>query len=123
MSANYDIKFEEGIVFVTLAGEMDYKISSKMWADITGVCVENNCFHILGVQEGSTLSTVDAFKHTDLFQGLGINSKYCIAWAEQDSSVRQMLEYTASILKNNFLASGEIFKTKEEAIKWLKSQL
>ena len=120
MDCTIDIKYENGIVFAHLAGDVDYTKSQETFQAIIDLCKANNCYRILGVQSFPPLKITAAHDMEKIFRDVGFSKKYKIAWVEEtNDDTREALEYSAAVLRNRNLLNGGIFANHEDAYQWL----
>lgn len=121
MNYTIEVKYENGIVFAYTTGKDSYEITYEIWTKIMAVCKANNCFRVLGIQNMTPLKTIEAYDVEKVFRELGVSMKYKIAWIEEDAETREMLEYSAAVLRNRNLLNGGLFTSQSAALKWLRS--
>jgi len=115
------ITFEEDHIRAESRAEKSITWSRKFWTAVAEVCVENDCYKVLGISESLTVMPIqDGFDHVALFRELGINTKYRIAWIELNPAAIKTVRFVDAALFNRMLP-GRLFKTEEEARKWLHS--
>ena len=113
------ITFEGDHIRVESNGDKSIARARTMWTEIVATCDENDCFRVLGISESSTaMPVMDGFDHVELFQELGITTKYRIAWVELNASSVKNLKFIDSALFNRMLP-GRAFRTEAEAKAWL----
>ncbi len=119
MSDNYEITHEGNLIVVRLKGAENIEVASRLWPDVLMACKEHNCYRVLGVAETTEpLSTMDSFDHAELFQKLGINHRYRIAWVELNPEAYQATSFTEIVLSNRALP-GRLFADVRDAREWL----
>jgi hypothetical protein len=119
MAETMEITFEGDHIRAESRGEKSIEWSRKLWAAIVAECKANDCYKILGISESLTVIPImDGFDHIELFRELGINTKYRIAWVELNPEAVKTVKFVDAALFNRLLP-GRVFKTEEEARKWL----
>ena len=93
----------------------------RLWAQVRDACNEHKCYRVLGIGYTTTLETMEAFNHAELFQSLGLSRKYRIAWVETNQETQEVIAFTETVLVNRGLA-GRLFSKISEAEEWLLSQ-
>ena len=115
----FSVSFEGDHVRVESDGDKDLDFSSRLWKEVRDQCVEQRCFRVLGIANTSSpLSTVDAYDHAGLFEELGIDHRYRIAWVELNPEARDTVQFVETVLTNRDLP-GRLFETVAEAREWL----
>ena len=120
----YDLIVESqgGYIHARHYGENSYTISLELWRRITAACRENKCYKVLGETfTTNDLSTLDAFDHVKIFQQVGVDRRYRIAWVNHSAPMEKTIRFIETVLKNRGMASGGCFSTQEEARRWLLS--
>ena len=83
MSYQMSVTFMGDYVEARSTGDKSYQTAVMLWQEIISVCGEHDCYKVLGIGESTTpMPTMDAMKHTKLFQDFSITRKYQIAWVE-----------------------------------------
>ena len=119
MTDTKTITFEGDHIRVVSRGEKSIEWSRELWPAIVEVCEANDCYRILGISESLTVMPImDGFDHVELFRKLGINTKYRIAWVDSNPDSIKTLRFMDAALFNRLLP-GRLFKTEEDARKWL----
>ena len=119
MTNTKTITFEGDHIRVVSRGEKSIEWSRELWPAIVEVCEANDCYRILGISESLTVMPImDGFDHVELFRKLGINTKYRIAWVDLNPDSIKTLRFMDAALFNRLLP-GRLFKTEEDARKWL----
>jgi hypothetical protein len=115
------ITFEGDHVRAESCAEKSIAWARTLWTAIAEVCVENDCYKVLGISESLTVMPIqDGFDHVALFRELGINTKYRIAWIELNPAAIKTVRFVDAALFNRMLP-GRLFNTEAEARKWLLS--
>ena len=121
MATNIAFSFEGDHIRATSSGDKSIEWAREFWSAVVEVCVENDCFQVLGISEShTTMPIMDGFDHVELFRELGINTKYRIAWVELNPEAVKTVKFVDAALFNRLLP-GRVFATEEEAKKWLLS--
>ena len=119
MTNTKTITFEGDHIRVVSRGEKSIEWSRELWPAIVEVCEANDCYRILGISESlNVMPIMDGFDHVELFRELGINTKYRIAWVDTNPDSIKTLRFMDAALFNRLLP-GRLFKTEEDARKWL----
>lgn len=96
--------------------------SLELWKQIVAACDKYDCYNILGQSKtAGELSTMDAFKHIEIFQQAGITAKHRIAWVAEENTKYEQLQFIETVLRNRALINGHLFCSREEAREWLLS--
>ena len=100
-------------------GEKNYQTAEQLWAEITRICQEQNCYRVLGIADSDKqMSVMDSINHEQLFRQYNITPKYKIAWAESNPEELDKLKILETILVNRGYR-GKIFADAEQAKAWL----
>ena len=119
MTGTMKITLEGDHIRAESRSEKSIEWSRKFWAAVVEACVKNDCYKVLGISESLTVMPImDGFDHVELFRELGINTKYRIAWVELNPDALKTVRFVDAALFNRLLP-GRLFKTEEEAKKWL----
>lgn len=123
MNYELEISYSAGIVRVYMAGDDDYATCRETFSKIKNACDHYQCYKILGIQKMTPLKVTEAYDVEKIFRELGLSMAYSIAWVEQESAeAREMLEYSAAVLRNKHLLNGGIFANEDDALQWLLQQ-
>ena len=119
MESKYSVIYNGRYVEIISVGRKSIAHSRQMYVEVQHVCELHECFRLLGISlsEGP-MSINDAFDHAGLFQELGIDSNYKLAWVETNHDAMEPLEFAEDVLHNRGLP-GRLFKTIEAARTWL----
>lgn len=113
-------EFMGDYISVVVTGFDSYRRSAELWKQIAEVCEQYDCYNILGQSRtGGVLSTMDSFKHIDIFQEAGITWKHRVAWVADDAEKYEQLKFIETVLRNRALLNGRLFHSVEEARHWL----
>jgi hypothetical protein len=124
MSHEISIEYKGEYLHVRHTGEDSYEISRELWQRVMKACEEHHCYNILGESDNTNvLSMLDAFKHILIFREVGASFKHRIAWVNHNPKANNIYEYLEHILTNRFVGTGHLFKTVEEAKRWLLSRV
>jgi len=119
MTGTMKITFEGDHIRAESRSEKSIEWSRQFWTAVVEVCLENDCYKVLGISESLTVMPImDGFDHVELFRELGINTKYRIAWVELNPDALKTVRFVDAALFNRLLP-GRLFMTEEEARKWL----
>ena len=119
MTGTMKITFEGDHIRAESRSEKSIEWSRTFWSAVVEACLENDCYKVLGISESLTIMPImDGFDHVELFRELGINTKYRIAWVELNPDALKTVRFVDAALFNRLLP-GRLFKTEEEAKKWL----
>jgi hypothetical protein len=100
-------------------GEKSYQTAEKLWTEITRVCLEQDCYKVLGIAVSTRqMSVMDSINHDELFKKFGVTPKYKIAWTESNRNEFDKLKNLETILVNRGFR-GKVFADVEEARAWL----
>jgi hypothetical protein len=107
-------------VLVLSSGEKSYRFAVQLWTAVLDACVNSNCFDVLGIANTTVpIETFDALEIGDVFQDLGIDGKFRIAWVEINPEAYQTAFFIESVLSNRGFSGGRVFLDESEARKWL----
>lgn len=113
------VTFEGDYVQVVSNGDKDWSHIVRLWKQTVALCREHECYRVLGVARSTRpVGTLDAFDHAALFQELGIDRRYRIAWAELSPDAIDRQRFVETVLSNRSLP-GRVFSSVEEARRWL----
>jgi len=119
MNATKEISFEGDHVRAVSIGQKSIETSRKLWTEIVQVCKEHQCYRVLGIANTTkAMPIIDGIDHVSLFRELGINTKYRIAWVEQNAAAMKSVKFIDAALFNRMLP-GRIFSEEDEAKTWL----
>lgn len=119
MSYEMKVTFMGEYVEALSIGEKSARTADKLWAEITRVCREQNCYRVLGIAESTRqMSVMDSIDHGELFKKFGVTPKYKIAWTESNRHEFAKLKNLEMILLNRGYR-GKVFDDVEEARDWL----
>ncbi len=119
MTSGYQICFEGNYVEVRSDGDKDFSRASRLWADIAEACRRNGCYRVLGIANSTTpVSTLEGYDHAALFQELGVNDAYRIAWVELNPETVETYRFVETVLVNRGLP-GRLFSDVDAARRWL----
>jgi hypothetical protein len=122
MEDQFEITYEGNCIKVQLQGNEDLGVASCLWPQILEACKDNDCFKVLGIAETTNpLGTMDAYNHAELFNKLGINHQYRIAWVELNPEAYEATQFAETVLKNRGLP-GRLFADVSEAKQWLLNE-
>ncbi|MDJ0833229.1 MAG: hypothetical protein QNJ69_06870 [Gammaproteobacteria bacterium] len=120
MDSHFEIFVEGNLIKVHLSGREDMQVASSLWPQVVEACEKNNCFQVLGIAETTQpLNTVDAYQYAQLFDKLGIDYRYRIAWVELNPQAYSATLFAQTVLKNRGLP-GRVFASEADARRWLE---
>ena len=123
MSDQMSVTFMGVYVEVRSTGGKSYQTAVMLWQEIIRVFGEHDCYKVLGIGESTTpMPTMDAMKHTKLFQDFSITRKHQIAWVELNSEAVGSIKFVETVLLNRGLLNGKLFHDVAEAKRWLLAQ-
>ncbi len=121
MTATMKLTFEGDHIRVESRGEKSIDWARELWTAIVEECLARGCFKVLGISESSNVLPIqDGFDLVELFRELGIDTRYRIAWVELNPDAVKTVKFIDAALFNRLLP-GRVFKTEDEARKWLLS--
>jgi len=121
MTTMKTISFEGDHIRVGSTGEKSIHTSRELWAAVIEACDKHNCYRVLGIANSTNaMPILDGFDHVALFRELGINTKYRIAWVEENPDAIKAIKFVDAALFNRMLP-GRVFRNEEEAKAWLFS--
>lgn len=121
MTVTKKISFEGDHIRAVSIGEKSISTSRELWMAIVEACEEHQCFLVLGMANSTKgMPIIDGFDHVALFRELGINTKYRIAWVEQNPDAMKSIKFVDAALFNRMLP-GRVFSDEDEAKAWLFS--
>ena len=119
MAHKFDVTFEGDHVRAFSAGGKNLKHATAIWKEVVNVCREHNCYHVLCVSNSKRpMRIIDAYDHAELFQSLGIDKHFRVAWVELAEEAEESTKFITIVLSNRGLP-GQVFGTEEEARRWL----
>jgi len=122
MEDQFHITFEGIYIQVQLQGNEDLDVASQLWPQVIEACNKDDCFKVLGIAETtSPLATMDAYQHAELFNKLGIDHQYRIAWVELNPEAYEATQFAETVLSNRGLP-GRLFSDLSEAKQWLLNE-
>ena len=120
MNYEAEVFYENGIVHVRMSGVDSYTANLDAFSRMVACCKEFNCYAVLGIQNMTPLSTVDAFEVTHIFEQLGISTAFNSAWVEPNEAAREQIKVSMRFLREKGLLHGHVFVTQAEAMAWLE---
>ena len=119
MAPRFVITFNGSYIEVVSVGSKSIDSARRVFTGITEACQEHECYRVLGIAfSHDPVSISDGFDHAELFQELGIGSRYKIAWVETNRDSVEPVEFVEDVLYNRGLP-GKLFKNVEDARNWL----
>ena len=119
MSFNYAIRYEDGLIRVTVTGSPDYLSTDKLWRDIVTACLEHDCLKILGESNTENWKDEDAYDHAPIFEAAGLSNRFRVAWVEANAEARKAIKLAEAIVNNREVVTGRVFPSLAEAKRWL----
>lgn len=78
----------EDVIKVISNGGKSLKTARDLWHQVSSIAEKVNCFRVLGTAHtDKNHSTFEGYDHYELFEQLGIDRRYKIAWVEENSDV------------------------------------
>lgn len=119
LSYEMTVTFMGDYVEARSIGDKSYQTAEKLWAEITRICQQHDCFKVLGIAESTRqMSVMDSINHEELFRQFGVTPKYNIAWTESNMDEFKKLKNLETILINRGYR-GKVFTDVAEARNWL----
>lgn len=119
MPNSFTITLEDDHILVIANGDKDMDFVKRLWARVSSLCQENNCFNVLGISRTSTpLEALDAFEYARTYRELGIDERYRIAWVELEPDASDMASFIETVLANRGYGDRS-FSNEVEAREWL----
>ncbi len=113
------IKPMEGFIQVHSNGNKDIQFATRLWSKIAANCRSMNCFNVLGIAyTTSPPEAIEAYQYGDLFEKLGIDKNYRIAWVELNPLTYNTSYFVETVLLNRDL-NVRLFHNIEQAQNWL----
>ncbi len=116
ISVTYD---NEGFINVISNGEKNIDTARQLWEQVSELSEKGDCYRVLGSAfTVKNHSTLDGYDHAKLFQEIGIDHRYKIAWVETNPDVFDDVGFIETVLRNRgtFL---QLFSDQSEAKSWL----
>jgi hypothetical protein len=121
MEYEFSITFEKKYIKVISNGSKNFEVSKLIWTNVVEYCKKYDNYRVLGIANTTkAISTLEGFRHNELFNELGIDHNYKIAWVELNSKMLDTYKFVETVLSNRGLP-GKLFSNIEEAEKWLLS--
>ena len=119
MSYEMEVSFMGDHIEARSIGEKSYQTAEKLCAEITRVCLKQDCYKVLGIALSTRqMSVMDSINHDELFRKFGVTPTYKIAWTESNRNEFDKLKNLETILINRGFR-GKVFADVEEARAWL----
>lgn len=119
MKNELKITFEGDYVQIISNGEKNYEFSKRVWSGAVVACEKHDCYDILGIADTTVpLTAWEGYEHADLFEQLGIDTRYRIAWVEKNAEAYQAVYFVETVLFNRGFP-GRVFLDEAEAKEWL----
>lgn len=113
------IKLKEGFIQVHSNGNKDLQFANRLWTKIVDSCRSNNCFNVLGIAyTTSPPDAIEAYQYGVLFEKLGIDKKFRIAWVELNPLTYNTSYFVETVLLNRD-QNVRLFHNVEQAQGWL----
>jgi hypothetical protein len=119
MDGRFEIVFKNQYVAVTSTGRKHIETSRSLFKALRDACEAHDCYRVLGIGESSEpMAISDAYDHADLFNEIGIDSRFRIAWVELNPVAKEPVRFIEDVLFNRSLP-GRVFDNVDEARAWL----
>lgn len=113
------IKQKEGFIQVHSNGAKDLKFATRLWTKIVEHSALTNCFKILGIAyTTSPPKAIEAYQYGALFEKLGVDEKFKIAWVELNPLTYNTSYFVETVLLNRG-QNVRLFHNPEYAKNWL----
>lgn len=120
MSYQARITAESDYIHVVVEGSANYANALDLWRRIAQACHHHQCFKVLGEQSmQNPMSTVDAWKHKNIFLEAGITAKFKIAWVDNNPHTFESTDFIRTVLYNRDIGYGKLFNDVAAAKAWL----
>jgi hypothetical protein len=120
MNYNLTIHHEKSYLHVLVTGHVNYENALDAWCKIVKACEDRDCFNILGeMNMNNPISTIDGWKHQEIFQKAGVTLKMKIAWIDLNGKTFEATKFAEVVLRNRGLVNGRLFSNVDEARQWL----
>lgn len=124
MITQVDITPMDGYLYVEVSGRGTYKGAVELWQTIAEACKKHQCFNVLGIQRVTiAVDTLTALDHQTIFTDLGIDSRYRIAWVDENPRTYESIEFIKNVLANRSIGYGKVFTNQQDAKTWLLTKL
>lgn len=121
MDGHYEIVCKDGYVEVLSDGQKYIDYSRRLFTAIRSACEEHDCFRVLGIGRSTEPMPIsDAYDHADMFNDVGIDGRFRIAWVELNPAAKEPIRFIEDVLFNRSLP-GRVFDNVDEALTWLLS--
>ena len=108
------------LIHVISNGAKNINTARDLWEQVSALAEKTNCFKVLGVAyTEKNHSTLDGYNHAKLFQEIGIDYRYRIAWVETNPDVFDDVTFITTVLGNRG-TQVQLFSDSHEAKKWIK---
>jgi len=122
MSADFEITFRGDFVEAIAPSDKSIEIVTPMWEALVAECEQRRCFKILGISTADyPMPTIDGYQHAELFNKLGIDHRYRIAWVEKNPEAVDATYFVETVLINRGLP-GRLFSSTSAALDWLLNE-
>lgn len=119
MQRDFTVTFEDNYVRVVSNGEKDLEFSKAVWTEVVRTCEKSNCYRVFGLANTTIpMEAMDAYDHGRLFRDLGVDSRFRIAWVEQNPEAVDIVSFIETVLFNRGLP-GKLFDNERDALDWL----
>ena len=116
------IEFKGNYVQVNISGEVDIQSELESWKKIREECEKHKCYNVLGItgKNINLYGVMDTYEYPKIFEEVGIDSKYRIAWVNKDPDVYELGKLVVNILKDQGIGySCQTFSNVLDAKEWL----
>ena len=121
MDGHFEIVFKDRYLEVTSTGQKYIDYSRRLFTAIRDACQAHDCYRVLGIGESSEAMQIsDAYDHADMFNDVGIDGRFRIAWVELNPAAKEPIRFIEDVLFNRSLP-GRVFDNVDEARTWLLS--
>lgn len=119
MSTEFKITFRGDYLEAISPSDKSIEIVRPMWEALAAECEQRRCFKILGISTAENpMPTIDGYQHAEMFNSLGIDHRYRIAWVENNPEAVDATYFVETVLINRGLP-GRLFGTTGAALDWL----
>ncbi len=121
MDGQFEMVFKDRYLEVTSTGHKHIDFSRRLFTAIRDACQAQDCYRVLGIGESSEpMQISDAYDHADMFNDVGIDGRFRIAWVELNPVAKEPIRFIEDVLFNRSLP-GRVFDNVDDARTWLLS--
>ena len=119
MTDSFSVTFEDDHILVISDGDKDMERARVTWSTIAEHCQRHQCYKVLGIANSRrSIDTFESLEHVELFNELGIDARYRVAWVEKNPDAYDAYYFTETVVKNrNF--DMQLFDDVGKAKAWL----